>query len=318
MDVDKLRTTAYHPSCNGVVERFHATVNASKSRAINDDQSSWDLAIPYVLAAYRSSTHESTGMTPNFVATGREVHAPVDLVYTPPETERPTYYASHADELIDQRRRAHTLVREQLGVAAVRNKRNYDMRVRPQRYTVGQWVHYFNPRKIQGRQDKWRRKFQGPFLIVKTIWTVNVMLQRSKRSQLFCTHVDKIKLYVADEMPQSWLQQNATLPVHGDSAAAAEPTHSELVDEVDASNLATGPVTPGMRTSPLVTPDGDRVVSNRKRRKKVGRQDMQPKVSRQNDHGTDVNLAVNGFPLANEKSPRPRRTIVLPARYRNA
>ena len=127
---------------------------------------------------------------------------------------------------------------------------------------------------------------------------------------------------------RSWLQQNATeiegtLPVHGDSAAAAEPTHSELVDEVDASNLATGPVTPGMRTSPLVEnlhalDDGDRAVSNRKRRKKAGRQDMQPKVSRQNDHGTDVSLADNGFPLANEKSPRPRRTIVLPARYRDA
>ena len=88
--------------------------------------------------------------------------------------------------------------------------------------------------------------------------------------------------------------------MHGDSAAAAEPTHSELVDEVVASNLATGPVTPGMRTSPLVenlhAPDGDRAVSNRKRRKKAGRQDMQPKVSRLNDHGTDVSLAVNGYP----------------------
>ena len=103
------------------------------------------------------------------------------------------------------------------------------------------------------------------------------------------------------------------------SAAAAEPTH---INEVDASNQTTGPVTPGMRTSPLVenlhAPDDDRAVSDRKRRKKAGRQDMQPKVSRQNDHGTDVNLAVNGFPLANEKSPRPRRTIVLPARYRDA
>ena len=96
---------------------------------------------------WQHTEHESTGMTPNFVATGREVHAPVDLVY-----------ASYADELIDRMRRAHTLVREQLGVAAVRNKRNYDMRVRPQRYSVGQWVYYFNPRKIQGRQDKWRRK----------------------------------------------------------------------------------------------------------------------------------------------------------------
>ena len=72
-----------------------------------------------------------------------------------------------------------------------------------------------------------------------------------------------------------------TLPVHGDSAAAVEPTHSELVDEVDASNQTIGPVTPGMRTSPIVenlhAPDGDSAVSNRKRRKKVGRQMCNPK-----------------------------------------
>jgi len=89
--------------------------------------------------------------------------------------------------------------------------------------------------------------------------------------------------YVADEMPQSWLQQNAagieyTLPVHGDSAATAEPIHSELVD---VTKLAPGPVTPGMWKSPLVenlhAPDGDRAVSNRKRRKSLADKICNPK-----------------------------------------
>jgi len=32
LDVDKMRTTAYHPSCNWVVQRFYATLNAIMGR----------------------------------------------------------------------------------------------------------------------------------------------------------------------------------------------------------------------------------------------------------------------------------------------
>ena len=147
-----------------MVERFHATLNALIGRTIDEDQSTWDLAIPYVLAAYRASTHESIRMTPNFVTTGREVHAPVDLIYTPPETERPTCYASYADELIDQMRRTHTPVREQLGVAAVPNKRNCDIRVRPQRYSVGQWVYYLTRARSRAHRINGAENFKVRFL----------------------------------------------------------------------------------------------------------------------------------------------------------
>ena len=82
------------------------------------------------------------------------------------------------------------------------------MRVRTQKYKVGNWVYYFNPRKFAGRQDKWRRKFSGPFLVVKVIGPVNVMVQRTKRTRPFCTHVDKLKPFVADEMPNSWLLES--------------------------------------------------------------------------------------------------------------
>ena len=103
-------------------------------------------------------------------------------------------------------REAYALVREHLKVVAERNKRTYDLRVRTRQYQVGDWVYYFNPRKLVGRQDKWRRKYTGPFLVTKVIGPVNVTLQRSKRAHPFCTHVDKLKPYGADVMPASWLQ----------------------------------------------------------------------------------------------------------------
>ena len=115
--------------------------------------------------AYRPSQHEATKFTPNYLIFGRDVRAPVDLVYGTPEMARLVAYATYADEQDARMRQAYTLVCENLGVAAKCNKRAYDLRVHAHTYKVGEWVRYFHPRKIANRQDKWRRKFNGPFLV---------------------------------------------------------------------------------------------------------------------------------------------------------
>ena len=108
---DKMRTTAYHPSCNGVVEQFHATLNSIMDRLLDENQAHWDAQLPYAMAAYRAFQHEATKfervphttadarqttavehqtsadeqVSPaNYLILGREVRAPVDLVYGTP------------------------------------------------------------------------------------------------------------------------------------------------------------------------------------------------------------------------------------------
>ena len=51
--------------------------------------------------------------TPNYLVLGREVRAPVDLVYDAPETPAPVSYASYADEMGDRMREAYAPVREE-------------------------------------------------------------------------------------------------------------------------------------------------------------------------------------------------------------
>ena len=80
LDVDKLRTTAYKASTNAAAERFHRTLNSMIGRMIDENQRDWDSLLPYVMAAYRSSRHEATQFTPNYLMLGREVRAPVDIV----------------------------------------------------------------------------------------------------------------------------------------------------------------------------------------------------------------------------------------------
>jgi len=106
---------------------------------------------------------------------GREVRAPVDLVFGTPAEDPPASYDSYTAILEDRKKQAYSLVRNHLGVAAERMKRQYDLRVRPMEFRRGQWVLYYNPRKFQGRQQKWQRKF-SPHLVVKELPPVNYLI----------------------------------------------------------------------------------------------------------------------------------------------
>ena len=219
---------------------------------IDEFQRDWDSLFPYVMAAYRSSRHEATQYTPNFLMKGREVRAPVDIVYGSSEASQPGSYDSYADEMQQRMLCAYSFVREHLHEAASRSKRYYDLRVSPQRYQVSDWVYYFNPRKYVGRQEKWSRKFTGPFLVVGVPGPFNVKLQRSRRSKPFYAHVDKVKPYEAEQLPKSWLdemdsgeraapgadQTAVKLMGNGSMAAESSADDSEVNPEVTTEAIA--------------------------------------------------------------------------------
>ena len=118
------------------------------------------------MAAYRATVHQSTGYSPNYLMLAREVRSPVDLVFGTPSDRPPASYDDFSTAMEERMKQAYSLVRQHLGTAAQRMKRQYDVRVRQRQYRKGQWVLYYNPRKYQGRQQKWQRKF-SPHLIIR-------------------------------------------------------------------------------------------------------------------------------------------------------
>ena len=48
--------------------------------AMGEDELSWDLHVPTLLLAYRTSVHETTGVTPFDLMFGREPRVPEDIV----------------------------------------------------------------------------------------------------------------------------------------------------------------------------------------------------------------------------------------------
>jgi len=145
----------------------------------------------------------------------------------------------------ERMKHAYSLVRQHLGTAAQRMKRQYDVRVRQRQYRKGQWVLYCKPRKYQGRQQKWQRKF-SPHLIVRELPSVNYLIQKSKRSRPFITHVDKLKPWYTDNPPKSWLTANdenidldVILGIDDKGTAGQSPDYENLGDANSVTDTTT-------------------------------------------------------------------------------
>jgi len=209
LGIDKLRTSPYKPSTHQV-ERLHRTLNAILGKTVSLHQRDWDLRLSSAMAAYRVSRHDATGYSPNMLMLGRETRMPVDIIYETPDELAAPSYDGYAGELQQRLVTAYEEVRRELRRTAERNKRYYDVTVKPHRYVAGDWVYYYNPRKRPGRQDKWERKFSGPYLIIATPSPVNVTIQQSVKAKPFTVHVDKVKTYTQDP-PKSWLKMTNTV-----------------------------------------------------------------------------------------------------------
>ena len=201
LGIDKVRTSPYHPSGNGLIERFHRTLNAMLGKVVSSNQRDWDESLPHVLAAYRASPHETTGFSPNYLMFGRETRAPLDLVYGSPPSADPGAgtYASYVQDFAERMESAYRLVREHLGVAAERQKRAYDLRVRPAEFAPGAQVWYYTPRRYQGRSPKWQKMYTGPFVVEARSGPVNYRIRKSPHSRPLTVHVDKLRACFREE-----------------------------------------------------------------------------------------------------------------------
>jgi len=194
LQIDKLRTSSYHPACNAACERMHRTLNTLLGKVISERQNDWSEHLPYVAAAIRASPSDATGYSPNFLMFSREVNTPADIAYGLVSPEPTPTYDDFVDNVRNKMVAAFDMVRDNLRVSAQRNKRYYDLKVRPAKFKEGDSVYYYNPRKYVGRSDKWSLKYTGPFQIVKELSPVTMLLRAPNKRKSFVSHVDKLKL----------------------------------------------------------------------------------------------------------------------------
>ena len=193
LGIDKTRTTPYHPQSDGMVERFNRTLATMLSAYVDSNQKDWDDQLPYVMMAYRSADHETTGMSPNMLMFGREVSTPLDLMFEMPSLIKPIPNNQWVWELRDKIETAHAKVRQYTQQSMHRQKALHDSRISYEKFEIGDQVFVYFPVKQIGTSSKLTPFWRGPYVITGKLSDVlyKVNCGRNKTEQVI--HCDRIR-----------------------------------------------------------------------------------------------------------------------------
>lgn len=82
----KIRTTAYHPQSNGLIERFHRRLKDAIRAHVDDDAQHWIDKLPFILLSIRTSLREDTPFSPSDTLYGTSLTLPSDILSTDNKT----------------------------------------------------------------------------------------------------------------------------------------------------------------------------------------------------------------------------------------
>ena len=129
LEINKTRTTSFHPQSNAVIGPMNRTMLNMLSKCLDQKQSDWSTLLPFVLMAYRSSVHASTGFTPYFLVFGHEMSLPLDLLYKLPERSEPSSLNKQVLERQEAIRKAFELIRRITTAQKLRPSALYNSKV---------------------------------------------------------------------------------------------------------------------------------------------------------------------------------------------
>ncbi len=162
----KVNTTAYHPQCDGMVERFNRTLKAMLRKHAAQFGPQWDRYLPGVLWAYRNTPHESTGEKPSFLMFGVDVRTPTEAALLPPNPVEPCEVEDYREELVLSLSSARKLAAQAIQQAQKKYKTTYDRKARESHYRIGDWVLVKFPQEESGKLRKLSRPRHGPYRVV--------------------------------------------------------------------------------------------------------------------------------------------------------
>jgi len=235
LQINKTRTTPYHPQSDGLVERLNRTIISMLATTVNDQGGEWEEHLPRVTFAYNTSEQVSTGFTPFYMMFGRQARIPLDIMFDTlvAETQNPNQYVWKLRKSLQS---AHDLARNNLKKAACRQKELYDYKVYGKPYAVGDLVWLCSPAVPRGQARKLFCPWRGPFKVTKKINDAVYRIQDTQnRRKRQVVHFNRLKPYNCKDRTDGPNQREKTPPVQAQptasSSTSAPGTNLQLVED---------------------------------------------------------------------------------------
>jgi len=198
----KTRTTAYHPSSDGQVERFNQTMTQMLHALTRVDRKDWDEQLLYVCQAYNATKHTTTGIEPNRLWFTYDVSMPFDVMIPAPPKEEEVGQRAYVKRTQRRMRRIYQLARERIGNAATYMKRLGDRAATKHQYQVGDIVLLKNFRLPPGTK-KLQDRYLGPYYVLDRLGDQTLRVTRGPSDKPDVVHYDRLKPYYARKPEES-------------------------------------------------------------------------------------------------------------------
>lgn len=199
-EVKMLLNASRHPQANPT-ERVNKNIVTMLRAYVGNNHRHWDKHVAQLGFALRSSVHESTGYSPNFLNFGREL--PISGAgfgflrdeETVPEVEDCQRYTERLRDLKNIHQEVHELLKD----AHQRNARHYNLRRRPQEFKEDSlvWKKNFTQSDAANYYSaKLTPRYVGPYRVVKKVSPLIYALEDMQGKAIGNWHITDLKLYV--------------------------------------------------------------------------------------------------------------------------
>ncbi|PAA74262.1 hypothetical protein BOX15_Mlig002146g53 [Macrostomum lignano] len=229
LGVEKTRTSPFHPSGNGIVERGNRTLGDMLATTVAENQQDWDSKLPYVTWAYNTSVHSTIGLSPYQVLHGWPPRLDLDSWLI--SGDRPAADGGHHGFLRrtqENLQSAFDTVHGRLRSAQAERNRlaNQDSRFVP--FEEGQLVMLRNSVVKRGQTRCLSAKWKGPYRVLRRLGEVNYRIQdETGRRRRLVVHHDRLKCFVQRraslELPAAADHQPPAADFDNDGTVAEPP-----------------------------------------------------------------------------------------------
>lgn len=188
--IKKIRTTSYHPQCNGLAERSIRTIKQMLAAYVNDKHDDWDLKLGQVVFTYNNTVQSSTGYAPNQIIYGKILPTVSDRKLN---VEIQESKKKSQNELIDE-------LKQRLEKVQIAQKKQYDKNVVDKAtYKTGDFIVLVNSRQTVGHVRSFEPKYIGPYEIIRQVNDTNYEIIDPKTGKTSVVHYNRMFKYKVRE-----------------------------------------------------------------------------------------------------------------------
>ena len=194
MNSKQVTCTPYHPQCNGLVEKFNKTIAHMLSMYTNANQTDWDRFLKYLLLAYHTTKHSTTGETPAFLLYGRDLRMPSDLAFQCSVAQFSVYNENYANFIRAALSETRQLAVEHITKRQEMQKIQSDKKANHLPLAEGDSVYLYIPQIKKGLSHKFFSEWGGPYTVVK-LKRPNAIIERLSHPKTFPikVHISRLK-----------------------------------------------------------------------------------------------------------------------------